>query len=82
LERSDFGIWNLAAGIAMPRQVGARQDSLSLPDERDFIRAYAGNYYFWCSLVDFAYTRMAVGSITLALARSGHSRHPRGGIAD
>ena len=50
--------------------------------ERDFIRDYAVNYYFRCSLVDFAYTRTAVGSITLALARSDHSRHPHDGIVD
>jgi hypothetical protein len=34
------------------------------------------------SLVDFAYKRTAVGSITLALARSGRSRHPHGDIVD
>jgi hypothetical protein len=33
-------------------------------------------------LVDFAYTRTAVGSITLALAQSGHSCHHHDGIAD
>ena len=26
LKRSDFGIWNLAKGIATPRQVGARNN--------------------------------------------------------
>ena len=46
------------------------------------MRDYAVNYYFRCSFVDSAYTRTAVGPITPVLAQSGHSRHPRDGIAN
>ena len=46
------------------------------------MRDYAVNYYFRCSLVDFAYTRMAVKPIAPAPAQSGHSRHPHDGIAN